>query len=389
MSADAGLFVPGQGVNVRKSYRDSFGGDVPDKTVIADPLGVVTGEEGYDLRPEIRKDLEPQYRHVDELMEDGASFRDAMANLGTIQKGLNTTDYTLPVYPQEDLTNLTSRNTPFWDMLPKITSDTKTVDQDSVTDIASPSIGGERSVPADSNDTYQGQSLSMTFYRIRGSVSGPMQLASATLRNAQAVEQQNKSRAMAHFSENLALNGAPTGGTTDGTINDEKAYSGVRTLAQNNGETTDVGGATITVQDVRDNYRKAVEQGGDGSSVVHITDLKTLTDLKNALDDTNQIEIVGGPDGTINFGAKGVAVDGVPVLPSDFMPQEAQSTSNPGGRNFLTVDMRFHSVHDLSSLVMEPLAKTEDADSFFMKRYSVMQQAAGATQYTHLITGLA
>lgn len=381
----AGLFVPGQSINVKKSYRDSFGEGVPDGTLISDPLGVY-GEEGYDMRPEIRKELEPQYRHIDELMEDGASFRDAMADLGSIQKGLNTTDYTLPVYPQEDLTNLTSRNTPFWDLLPKITSDTKTVDQDSVTDIAEPSIGGERTVPSDSDDTYQGQSLSMTYYRIRGSVSGPMQLASATLRNAQSVEQQNKSRSMAHFSEDLALNGDPTSGTTDGTISDERAYKGVRTLAKDAGETTGVSGSTITVEDVRDNYRKAVEQGGDGSSVVHFTDLKTLTDLKNAADNTEQVEIAGD---TIEVGAKAIAIDGVPVMPSDFMPQEAyDGTANQEGRNFLTVDMRFHSVHDLSSLVMEPLAKTEDADSFFMKRYSVMQQAAGASQYTHLITGL-
>lgn len=384
---NAALFRPGQAINVKKAYRDSFGTDFPDKTVVSDPLGIYT-EEGYDLRPAIRKELEPQYRHIDELMEDGASFRDAMADLGSVQKGLNTTDYTLPVYPQEDLTNLTSRNTPFWDLLPKMTSDTKTVDQDSITDIGTPSIGDERTVPADVDDTFQAQSLSMTYYRIRGSVSGPMQLASQTLRNAQSVEQQNKARAMAHFSADLALNGNPTGGTTDGTIQDEKAYKGVRQLAIDNSHTTDKGGSTITKADVRDSYRQAVENGGDGSSVVHITDLKTLTDLKEVLDDTNQVEIVGGGDGTISFGAKSVAVDGVPVLVSDFMPQQAHSTSNTIGRNFLTVDMRFHSVHDLSSLVMEPLAKTEDADSFFMKRYSVMMQAAGAHEYTHLITGL-
>lgn len=385
----AKLFQPGSTVNVKKAYRDSFGDGVTDRTIISDPLGAKTGEPGYDIRSEIRKNLDPEYKLVDDLMEDGASFREAMAHLGTVKKGLNTTDYTLPVFPQEDLTVLTTRSTPFWDLLPKMTSDTLSVDQDSVTDVSAAQIGGERSVPADSDDTYQGQSLSMTYYRVRGSVSGPMQLASSTLRNAQSVEQQNKTTSMAHFSADLVLNGNPTDGTTDGSTTDERGYTGVRQLAIDGGETTAAGGATITVEDVRSNYQKAVEGGGNPNAIVHITDWKTLTDLKNALDDVNQVEITGGPDGTINFGAKSVAVDGTPVLPSDFMPNTAyDSTANPEGRNFLTADMTYHSVHDLSSTVMEPLAKTEDADEFFMKRYSVFQQAAGATKYTHLLREL-
>lgn len=392
MSADGvQVFTRGKRVNEQKAYRDAFGDGLEDETIISDPLGVITGKEGYDIRPDIYGNLQPQYKALDDIMEDGASFRDAMAHLGTVQKGLNTTDYQLPVYPLEDLTNLTDRNTPFWDMLPKLTSRTKTVTQDSVTDLAQPQIGGERSVPADGDDTYQPQQLSMTYYRVRGSVSGPMQLSSRPVRNAQAVEQRNKSKAMGQFSANLSLNGSPTGGTTDGSINDERGYKGARTLAVDNTRTfnpANGAGGLITKGDVRQNIRRAGAQGGSPASIAHYTDFKTLTDLKDNLDDVNQVEIRGGPEGTISFGARGVMVDGTPVFHDDFMPTTPHDGStNPTGREMLTVDMRFHSVRDLANLTMEPLAKTQDADEFFMKRYSVYMMAAGASDHMALIQG--
>jgi hypothetical protein len=386
----AALFSPaGSTVNAAKAYRESFD-NLPGETVVTDPLGVF-GERGHDLRPEIAKRLEPEYRAIDEIMGDGGSFRGAMGQVAAT-KGLDTADFTLPVYPQEDLTSLVQRNTPVWDLLPKITSETKTVDQDSVTDLARPEIGGERDVPADQDDSYSAQSLSMSYYRITGSVSGPMQLASRTLRNAGSVEQRNKSTAMSHFSEDLVLNADPTGGDTSGGLTDERGYKGVRTLAKDNGEEYSPGGgdgSTITAEDVRANFRRAVEQGGNPATTIHATDLKTITDLKNSLDQHDPV-MIDTPEGQINLGAQSVAIDGAPVVHSDFMPNTAyDATANPEGRNLLTMDMRFHSVRDLSSTVMEALAKTQDADEFFMKRYSVMMQDAGAHQYTSLISGLA
>ena len=389
---DAALFSPSSGsVNVSKAFDASFG-DIPDKTVIADPLGAITGERGFDARPDLRKAYENEYRAIDEYMVDGGSFRGAMGQVATA-KGLNVGDYQLPTYPLEDLTRLIQRNTPFRDMLPKIARNSNTVEQDSVTSLAQPQIGGERDVPADQDDSYQPKTQSMTYYRIKGSVSGPMNLASAGFRNSMGTEQQNKSQAMAHFGENLALNADPTAGTTDGSINDERAYTGVRILAKDNSQDRQPSagaGSTIAPEMVRENHRLAVENGGNPNTTVHITDLKTITDLKNALDDHDPVEIQGGPTGTINLGARSVMVDGQPVMHSDFMPNTAyDATANPEGRNLLTVDMRFHGVHDLSSTVMETLAKTQDADEFFLKRYSTMLQDAGAHEYTSLLTGLA
>lgn len=389
-SSGPSMFKPSGGVNERKAYSAAFGADCPDETIISDPLGIRTGEEGYDRRPAIRKRLQPQYEAIDDLLEDGHSFQASMAHVASIQKGLNTTDYQLPVYPLEDLSMLAQRQTPFWDMLPKITSDTNTVEQDSVTGLAQPQIGGERDVPPDSDDTYQGQSLSMTYYRVTGSVSGPMQLASTPVRNAQGAEQQNKSQAMAHFGANLALNGDPTSGTTDGSITDERGFKGARTLAFDNSRTfnpVNSGGGVITKQDVRNNIQRVVSNGGSVNATIHLTDLKTLQDLKADLDTTNQV-VISGPQGEIQVGAPAVRIDGTPVMHSDFMPTEPHDgTANPEGRQLLSLDMRFHSVHDLASLTMEPLAKTEDSDRFFMKRYSVYMMAAGASEHLALITG--
>ena len=388
---DAALFSPSSGtVNVSKAFDAAFG-DIPDKTVIADPLGAVTGERGFDARPGLRKAYDSEYRAIDEYMQDGGSFRGAMGQVAAA-KGLNVGDYQLPTYPLEDLTRLTQRNTPVWDMMPKIARNSNTVEQDSVTDLAQPQIGGERDVPADQDDTYQPKTQSMTYYRIKGSVSGPMNLASSGFRNSMGTEQQNKSQAMAHFGENLVLNANPTTGTTDGSITDERGYKGIRQLAKDNSAARqpDAGaGSTITPEMVRENHRRAVENGGNANTTIHVTDLKTITDLKNALDNHDPVVIQGGPTGEINLGARSVMIDGQPVVHSDFMPNTDYGTANTEGRNLLTMDMRFHAVHDLSSTVMETLAKTQDADEFFLKRYSTMLQDAGAHEYTCLLRSLA
>jgi hypothetical protein len=166
----------------------------------------------------------------------------------------------------------------------------------------------------------------------------------------------------------------------------------VRTLAQDNGadrQPAAGAGTKITIEEVRENFRRAVEEGGNAATTVHITDMKTMTDLKNEVDNHDPVTIVGGPDGTVTIGAQAVSVDGVPTFVSDFMPnQDYAADTNPGGRNFLTVDLRFHAVYDLSSTVMEILGKRNDSDEFFLKRYSTMLQDAGAWEYTSLLTGL-
>lgn len=376
--------IPGnQTVNVAKSFKASFG-DLADETVYSDPFGFLTGQEGYDLRPSIAKAYEPYYQALDERMQDGETFRSASQE---VAKALSTADLTLPVYPQESLTMLATKRTPFWEALPKLTARTKTVDQDSVTDLGGAEVGTESGIPAaDADDTFASQSLSMTYWRVRGAVTGPMQLAASSLRNSMAGEQQRKAMSMRHFAENLAINGDPTGGTTDGTVSDEKAFTGIRNLAiDNNADVAPQAGAgtTATVEEVRRLMRLAAEDGGDAGSLMGVTDLKTLTDLKNEMDDHNPIQIQGNGQ-TISIGARSLLIDGtMPLVVSDFMP----NTDN--NREIWVGDMRYHRVHNLSDMVMEALGKTQDADEFFMKQYGVMEQAAGADKYTALLTDLA
>lgn len=376
------LIRSGGSVNVKKSFRDSFG-NLDDGTIYQDRYGV-TGPS-TDLTPQIAKAWESEYRAIDEVMADGGSFREAVKQVA-VAKGLTTGDLTLPVYPREELTMLATKRTPVYDALPKLAAETNTVDQDSVTALGGAEIGGETDVPAsDADDTFSSQQLSMTYWRIRGSVSGPMQLASATLRNSMSGEQARKQMAMRHFAENLVLNGNPTGGTTDGSIDDEKGFKGIRTLATDNNQdrNPDAGtGTTVTIEEVRENMRLATDDGGDYGSILNVTDNKTLTDIKNQLDDHDPVE-VSGPEGTVSLGARSVLIDGVPTVVSDFMPTTANS------REFLTYDLRYHRFHNLSDLVMEALGKTKDADEFFMKQYGVLEQASGADKYTSLLTNLA
>lgn len=380
--SDSALITGSGSVNVKKSYGESFG-NLPDETVYQDRFGAFGAPT--DLTSDIAKAWEEEYRAVEEMTADGMSFREAVKQVA-VAKGLTTGDISLPVFPREDLVMLATKRTPFAQALPRITAETDTVTQDSVTDLGTPEIGGETDVPSsDADDTVSKQQLSMAYYRIRGSVSGPVQLAAQTLRNSMAGEQARKEMAMRHFEENMVLNADPTGGTTDGSITDERGYKGVRTLAQENNQNRDPSagvGTTITIEEIRENMRRATDDGGDYGSIINVTDNKTLTDVKNQLDDHDPVEVTG-PDGSVNLGARSVLIDGVPTVVSDFMPNTAD------GREFLTVDLRYHRIHNLSDVVMEPLAKTQDSDDFFLKAYQVMEQAAGADKYTALLQNLA
>lgn len=372
----------GSNVNVSKAFQESFG-NLDHGAVYQDRFGVFGSPT--DHTPSIQKAWENEYQAIDEFMQDGGTFRQAVKQVA-VAKGLTTADLTLPVYPREDLVNLSMQRTPFWDALPKVAARTDHVDQDSVTGLATPQIGGETDVPASSqDDTFSSQQLAMAYWRIRGEVSGPMQLATSSLRNEMAGEQARKQMAMRHFGENMVLNGDPTTGTTDGSTTDERGFKGVRTLAVDNGRNRnpDAGtGTTITVEEVRESHRRAAEDGGDTASLLNVTDLKTLTDIKNDLDDHDPVEVTG-PSGSVNLGARSVLVDGVPTVVSDFMPTTASS------REFLTVDMRWHRVHNLSDMVMEALGKTQDSDEFFLKQYGVLEQSAGADKFTALLENLA
>lgn len=378
------LMQTGSTVNVKKSYQDSFG-DLEDGTIYADPFGLATGKP-FDHRQQMAKNLEPVYRAIDERMEDGSSFREA--SKAVAKAYLGTDDLTLPVFPREDLVNLAMRRTPFYEALPKVTAETDTVDQDSITGLGDPQIGGEVDVPSDAaEDDFETQSLDIAYWRIRGSVSGPMQLASASLRNSMAGDQERKSMSMRQFAENLALNGDPTTDTTDGSIEDERGFQGLRTILsdEDRDRSPEAGtGTSITIEEVRENHRLAAEDGGDTGSLLNITDLKTLQDLKNQMDDHDPLEITT-MDGqsVMDFGARGVRVDEVPTVVSDFMPNSSDS------REFLTVDMRYNLFHNLSDLVMEALGKTRDSDDYFMKQYGVYELNAGADQYASLLTELA
>ena len=378
------LYQSNRSINVRKNYRGSFG-DLPGGTLYSDPMGLHSGRP-VDERPHMAKQLEPVYSAIDERMQDGETFRSASSEVAKAFFG--TDDITLPVFPREDLTMLATKRTPFYEALPKFTAETDSVDQDSVTGLAEPEFGGETDVPSDhGEDTIQTQSLDMSYWRIRGEVSGPMQLASAGLRNSMAGDQERKSMSMRQWAENAALNGDPTAGTTDGSLTDERGFKGVRTILADQGRDRSPSagaGTSITTEEVRENMRLAAEDGGDMGSLINVTDLKTLTDLKNDSDEHDPLEITT-VDGqrTIEFGARAIRVDGVPTVVSDYMPNAADS------REFLTLDMRFSMFHNLSDLVMEALGKTQDSDDYFMKQYGVYELSAGADKYGSLLTDLA
>lgn len=380
----ASLVSKSNSINAREVYKGSFR-DLPGKTVYSDLLGLATGTP-FDDRVGMEKALQEIYRAIEERTVDGETFREASEEVGKAYLG--TSDISLPVFPREEFVNLAMRRTPFVEAMPQITTETKTVEQDSVEDTGTPEIGGEVDIPSDSaEETISTQSLEVAYWRVKGSVSGPVQLATQTLRNSFSVDQDYKTMSMRQFTENLALNGNPTSGTTDGSVTDERGFEGLRFRLD--GTTNDVNpqagtGTSITPEEVRRAMRLSADDGGDANSLIGVTDYKTLTDLKNQADDHDPIQIttVDG-ERTIDLGARGIRIDGMPIVVSDFMPDSADS------REFIVTDMRFNRMHNLSDLVMESLGKTRDSDDYFMKKYGVYELSSGAEEYSARIKNLA
>jgi len=371
-------------VNESRVYKGSFR-DLPDETIYSDLFGLATGTP-FDERAVLEKELQPIYEAIQERTEDGETFREASTEVGKAYLG--TSDISLPIFPREEFINLAVRRTPFVEAMPQITTETKTVEQDSVTDTGQPEIGGEVGIPSDAaEETIETQQLEVSYWRVKGSVSGPVGLAAQTLRNSFSVDQDYKTIAMKNFTENLALNGDPTTNTTDGSVTDERGFTGLRFRLDgtSNDVTPQAGtGTSIIPEEIRRLQRLAGEDGGDMGSLMGITDLKTLTDLKNQADDHDPLEIrtVDG-ERTIDLGARGIRLDGMPIVVSDFMPNSDNS------REFIVTDMRFSRMHNLSDLVMESLGKTRDSDDYFMKQYGVYELAAGAEDYSARLSSLA
>ncbi|WP_457556327.1 SU10 major capsid protein [Candidatus Pyrohabitans sp.] len=342
--AEIAIFGNGGTVNPSRAYRQAFG-DLPDGIVYYDPM------RGIDLRPKIAEYFSPLYK----------KFNESQLRGDTLAKSLSLTDWTLPVYPLKEVANQAAKETPVVELMPRITTRTKTVDYDRLDALGSAKFFGEGGTPAVADDTYTPVSTSVKFMSIAKSVTGPMLVAGPEVRNPSQTSIENATLAMKYLEENAILNGDSTATASpwgDGT--NAYAYDGLRNLVPAAND-IDAAGASITTNLIRQAIRTSRTAVGQRPDLI-ITDFTTLDAIKELLQ--THIRYVD-PGEKVSAGIQAVDFDGIPIVASSYMPDTASA------RELLVVNTKFCGVHVLQDTTMEALGKTKDADEFFLKQYSV------------------
>jgi len=279
-----------------------------------------------------------------------------------IEKALNISSNSalIPVYVDPDIINLTRRNTPFLELLPRVTNRGKTADYNKITAIGSATWEAEDATLTEQDITTVRASTNIAFGYAVGRVTGPMVAASREYVDAMNLAIQNATLRLRLLEETTALRGSTNAGDdTDIYAVDTDGYDGLIKLITTN--TTNAAGGTITISMLRDSIRSAIENNGNPNLIV--TDYKTFNDLKSLLQDyVRYIDI----NTEIQFGIKGIEFDGIPVLPSRSMPNVANK------RHLLVLDMSVIEMRVLQDLMYEDLAKTNDSRKFMVKVYEAL-----------------
>jgi hypothetical protein len=325
----------------------------------------------------------------------GVDRRDVVVQ--KIEKALSlagTGSNLVPVYVDPQIVDLTRKATPLVELIPRVANRGKTCDFNQITALGDVGFKPEDAALADASDTYLRKSQAIRFLYTVGRVTGPLMAASAEYIDSFSQEVLMKTKQLRYYEEHGLLNGVQSSSNTlgAGTPFNSSAYDGL--LAQQAGGTTTSAtlytsdsnlstssGSSLTIQNMRADITAARNNGGepkliitDWSSVDRIKGL--LMDFQRYLDTTK-----------LAWGIETLSFEGIPVLGSRFLANSGLPTSwtqngsywvptGLTGPVMLYLDTDVVEMRVLQDVVMERLAKVNDADKFYMKLYEAVVNKA-------------
>jgi len=273
-----------------------------------------------------------------------------------IKKALDTSTFQLPIFVSPDVYVSSGQNTPLADMIPRVAVETETIEADEQTAVGSVESFTEGGSYPNNDDSYNDHSYTVDDYGRESEVTDFVQLAASSLRSTRQTTEEAMMRAIRQYEEAQMIRG---------TNADANGFVGFEDLIQTASPdmSADLGGSTISVDDIYEANESLERQGANLDSVVHITTHSVLTDLKKELDEFTHFE---SPGDELDFGFRSLMVDGQPVLKS----HGVNNTS--GSRDLWSVDMSGWFMGMLQDATLHPLAKTGPTETFAVDAYGTL-----------------
>ena len=274
----------------------------------------------------------------------------------------------VPVWVDEDMTDLTRIDTPLVNIIPRVTNRGLTADWNQISAIASGTFLAEDAALPDQDDSFVRQFTPIKFGYAIGRVTGVLQAGAAGFIDAMGPAVRNKTLALKRLEENTIINGDVS--------SDPNEYDGliVNITAGGSGN-QNLAGAGVTLDNIMSSLTSAYNNGGLPNLIV--TDAATLQAIRALMLDqfryVNTVEIAWG----IKVVAFETHMGTVPVMPDRFMPAGA------GVKALMVLDLSVIEMRVLQDVTMELLAKTNDSQKFFLKVYEAL--VVKAPQFNSLI----
>jgi len=368
-------------VNFSKAYVGYNG--LPEDMVIYDT-------SGYDVRKSIAA----------ELMEGGFTLRKALSTtLNTYSAG--NLPVLIPVYVDPEIVDLTRRATPLVELIPRVTNYGKTADYNQITAIATAQAVAEGAALNEQNDSYVRMSVPIKYLVSVGSVTGPMfaaskqYLASGGYVDALSLEVKNKTIALKRLEEAMILLGQSNDWVepvNNSTVSGANSFLGLYSLITSptyNGSSdyaTDLGGAPLSINAIRNAIWSAQSRGGEPNLIV--CDLRTYNVIKSLIQD--ELRYISTTD--IAWGITTVSFEGIPIIASRFLSTASATntgqtpiSANPSSSLFV-LDTNVIEMRVLQDVSYMELAMTYDAIKFALKLYEAL--VVKAPQFNQIIYGI-
>lgn len=261
----------------------------------------------------------------------------------------------VPVAVDREFTNLALVETPLRSIIRRVSNQGLTADYNQITALGAGNFLGLNAAIPVSEDSYARQYTPLKYMYIRGGVMGQAEAGMAGFFNVSGMdmEVQNKTQAMYQLEEDTIINGDVS--------SDALEYSGLIKLITDGGQTSNLAGAPVTLDNIKSMATTIFKAKGKPSLIV--TDGDTMDAITKQIEDQyRQADRVTGA-----FGMEAVMfhhyTGKIPMIVDYFMPTTATA------RALLMMDMRYIENRVLLDYTLVPLAVTRDATEFFIKSY--------------------
>jgi len=342
-------FGNASGVHSGSAYELSFG-DLAEETTYAGGVEEYN-YKGNNTRETLRKRQgqriqKDRYTTTNEYAS-GTSYSSTSGNLPVL----------IPIYVDTAIINLTRKETPLYEMLPKRAIRGKTYDWNRLTTLNTAAFKIEGAAQAVADDTYGRSTTQIKYAYAIGKVTGPAQATTAGYVDMLRQEVMTHTRALVQLIENKILTG-------DAATNAEE-FSGFDTLITTN--TEDLSGAEFTLDNLRTHIRYCRQGGstivGGGNPNLIVMNMIDYDKLKGLIQGWLRYP---APTVSIAWGIQTMEFEGLPIIYSKF------ANITAGSRRVYILDTSVTFMGVLQDITYEDLAKVDDANKFMLKWYGAL-----------------